>query len=344
MNIGLDFRQGLNRLPDVLEAMVARINTVWLKEHKEDGGHGDITADSIAVKNNATVGGTSEFDNLVVKGTSDQQGPVTMRSTLVVNGHTSLLSVGVTNNAAIGGTLGVTGASTFVGLLTAAPGGVSTSALLNSGHTQLQSTLSVVGAANFDKTVSVAGVLTASPGGISATSVSAGSANITNITVPGLTFTGTLDVFSTSQHRDGMFEYLRATKMGDWITVPFSAGNYSAGGSMAWTVGAAGTSTKYTLVGHTMHLAFSASGTCSGTASIELRIVIPGGYLASGVGGQSYGNVSAWAGGLGMTGLVTAGGGGGASSTFISLFKNDFTTWPTGVAFNVAGSINIHIV
>lgn len=49
MNIGIDFRGGLQRLPGLLENMTARINTLWNKEHKTDGSHKHITAHSVTV-------------------------------------------------------------------------------------------------------------------------------------------------------------------------------------------------------------------------------------------------------------------------------------------------------
>ena len=58
MNIGLDFRGGLDRLPNVLEAVVARINTIWKKQHNADGTHGDVTVSGdLAVSGDVTVGG-----------------------------------------------------------------------------------------------------------------------------------------------------------------------------------------------------------------------------------------------------------------------------------------------
>jgi hypothetical protein len=48
MNLGFDFRNvSLDGLRGVLERMTARINTVWKKEHKDDGSHSTVTADSV---------------------------------------------------------------------------------------------------------------------------------------------------------------------------------------------------------------------------------------------------------------------------------------------------------
>ena len=49
MNLGMNFRGGIERLPGVLEAVIARINTLWNKQHTLAGGHKGLTSDSIKV-------------------------------------------------------------------------------------------------------------------------------------------------------------------------------------------------------------------------------------------------------------------------------------------------------
>lgn len=56
MNLGFDFRRGLQTLPNVLEQMVSRINSVWRRQHTDDGAHGAITASSIDVSGTALTG------------------------------------------------------------------------------------------------------------------------------------------------------------------------------------------------------------------------------------------------------------------------------------------------
>lgn len=69
---------------------------------------------------------------------------------------------------------------------------------------------------------------------------------------------------------------------GQWVTPAFAAANFSANGSMTWTVIAAGVTTySYTLIGRTMLFSFSISGTVGGTPNTLLEIAIPDGYAAS---------------------------------------------------------------
>ena len=58
MNIGMDVRGGLNRLPHVLETVIARINTVWAKEHNGDGSHKNVTiTGDLVVKGDVVIDG-----------------------------------------------------------------------------------------------------------------------------------------------------------------------------------------------------------------------------------------------------------------------------------------------
>ena len=61
---------------------------------------------------------------------------------------------------------------------------------------------------------------------------------------------------------------------GSWITPTFAAGNFTASGSMTWTVGAGAVTTmKYKLSGHTITVAWSIGATTTGgTASTQLLI------------------------------------------------------------------------
>jgi hypothetical protein len=67
---------------------------------------------------------------------------------------------------------------------------------------------------------------------------------------------------------------------GQWVQPAFAAANFSANGSMTWTVSAV-TTYSYTLVGRTMTFSFEVSGTVGGTPSTLLQIAIPDGYVAS---------------------------------------------------------------
>lgn len=62
-----------------------------------------------------------------------------------------------------------------------------------------------------------------------------------------------------------------------FVTPTFSAGNFTANGSMTWTVASAETF-QYLVVGDGMFLNFVISGTVGGTPDTLLKIAIPGGY------------------------------------------------------------------
>lgn len=76
---------------------------------------------------------------------------------------------------------------------------------------------------------------------------------------------------------------------GAWITVAFSAGNFTATGGGSWTV-ASGDQTRYAyqVHGKTMRLSFSVlTSTVAGTVT-SLNIAIPGGYTAAAINSGGY--------------------------------------------------------
>ncbi len=84
---------------------------------------------------------------------------------------------------------------------------------------------------------------------------------------------------------NGYKERGRTTAMGEWIDVAFSAGNFTAAGSMTWTVGSGDQACySYTLIGKTMTLSVIVNtSSVGGTLSNSLRVAIPGGFtVASG--------------------------------------------------------------
>lgn len=72
----------------------------------------------------------------------------------------------------------------------------------------------------------------------------------------------------------------RVNAMGEWQSVPYNPSNFSANGSMVWSVGAANVATyQYMLIGDTMFLDFDIFDTSVGGAtSTQLRIAVPDGY------------------------------------------------------------------
>jgi hypothetical protein len=69
-----------------------------------------------------------------------------------------------------------------------------------------------------------------------------------------------------------------------WVNVTFNSGNFTASGSMTWTVASGDQGVyQWTEIGKTMHVAFEINtSTVGGTPSTELRIAIPNGRTASG--------------------------------------------------------------
>lgn len=81
----------------------------------------------------------------------------------------------------------------------------------------------------------------------------------------------------------GLFDQSRTTAIGEWTDVAFASGNFTASGSMTWTVQSADQITfEYMLIGHTMFLnVYLDSTTVGGTASNQLFIKIPGSFTAA---------------------------------------------------------------
>lgn len=89
----------------------------------------------------------------------------------------------------------------------------------------------------------------------------------------------------------GYFERSRTTRMGEWIPVSFSAGNFTANGAQTWTVASGDQITyAYSMVGKTMKLSiYLDTTTVAGTPNTELRVAIPGGFTAARImGGPTY--------------------------------------------------------
>ncbi len=84
---------------------------------------------------------------------------------------------------------------------------------------------------------------------------------------------------------DGTTQRWRAInhEQGAWITPAFSAANFTANGSMTWTVDAGDVTTyAYRLSGRTLSVAFSiVSTSVGGTLNTQLRLAIPGGFTAA---------------------------------------------------------------
>ncbi len=80
----------------------------------------------------------------------------------------------------------------------------------------------------------------------------------------------------------------RATPMGEWIPVLYSALNFTAGGTMTWTVENGDQSSfRYTLVGKTLFFQIAIiTSSVGGVADVNLVATIPGSFSALGAGNQ----------------------------------------------------------
>lgn len=129
-----------------------------------------------------------------------------------------------------------------------------------------------------------------------------------------------------------LYERGRAAAVGEWIAVPYASGNFTASGSMTWTVDAADVTTyAYTLVGKTMTLAWWIdTSTTGGVASSDLRLALPAGFRAarSVDGAHNYLDTVAGFSGTGPCQIS-------AGMAYVSLFRNlGGTAWalsPNGV-------------
>lgn len=92
-----------------------------------------------------------------------------------------------------------------------------------------------------------------------------------------------VDGTGKTTHGGAISTYGRTANDGEWTNVAYSAGNFTANGTMTWTVDSGDQlAYSYTVIGKTMYLAFTISTTdIGGTANSELRIAMPGGYTSS---------------------------------------------------------------
>lgn len=88
---------------------------------------------------------------------------------------------------------------------------------------------------------------------------------------------------NTTSLTGGYKERSRTTAMGEWTTPTFSAGDYTGGGSMTWTVAAGDVITaQYALIGKTIFISYVLQDTSvGGTLSTDLQLTIPGGFIAA---------------------------------------------------------------
>lgn len=307
----------LTTLTSYVKSLASAVSAGWNRQHKPDGTHGTITADAVTAT--GEVGASSlALDATVAAGTVGAD---------VRAGYATMLGVGYSAaGARIAATLEqrVAGYPYFYQVGTS----LATRATYAIGGTP----------------ANTIGVLVETPdisnpgGGAFATfglyvepAASEGTANYT-------AYFDTGKVMAIS----GYTERSRSTPMGEWTAVSFSAGNFTASGSMGWTVASGDQITyRYALVGKTMTLAFWLdTTTTTGTAASELRIAIPGGFTAAADYSSTYDYLDTTAGFSGSGPARVLSGG-----TYVSLFRNlAGTTWAINTdSIYVRGTIQFEV-
>jgi hypothetical protein len=91
------------------------------------------------------------------------------------------------------------------------------------------------------------------------------------------------DTHSVIHATGAIYERSRTTPMGEWLAVPFTPANFTASGTMTWTVAAADClNFTYMLIGKTLWInIYINTSTIGGVAAQDLRIAIPGGFVPS---------------------------------------------------------------
>ncbi len=136
-----------------------------------------------------------------------------------------------------------------------------------------------------------------------------------------------------------LFERARTVAIGEWTSVAHNAGNFSANGTMTWTVDLADQQTfQYMLVGKTLFVnLYVANATTGGVANTQLWAAIPGGFTSA-----KAVSFAGWASdnGVGIPTVVSIGVGG----TAIVISRADLANWSLsannnqvrfGIAFEV---------
>lgn len=239
-----------------LQQFAAYLIGYLLKEHKDDGSHSDIHADSVTGAGDVEAGGDGLFggDMIAEYGSGTETGMGVLSS---VNGSTLLAGAPSRHGVLIGG------ASTGYFLTKQAKGGA-----FGGGGTYMlalwdleQGTTAPALQFALDT-----GEYTLIDGGTGSATMRLGNAN-----------RPILEVYSTN----GYYEHGRSLPLGEWTAVSYSAGNFTAS---AGTWGVANVDQlvyRYAMVGKTMIVNFEIANTDVSNAGVTLRLAIPGGFTCA---------------------------------------------------------------
>jgi hypothetical protein len=134
---------------------------------------------------------------------------------------------------------------------------------------------------------------------------------------------------STLNLSSSIFERGRAAALGEWTAVAWASGDFTASGTMTFTVDSGDqVSRRYAMDGLRMEYVFRIETASIGISSgAELRIALPSGYTVGGSASSTYLGPLLYSTDNGTTfdvGLVEA----VAGDTFVRLFRRDVSNWP----------------
>jgi hypothetical protein len=299
-----------------LENFIARLKGLWLTEHTEDGGHGDITAGSGDFSGDVTIAGDLDVAGKGTYGGSLELADVTDGSygtampgfsiQLTDYGNAATLGPAIRfgSSSALGWTIVADELHTWRGLkfLSHAESGAFDCAM------QLSSDLAGTLGTYYLRPNGTTGVLNL--GGPTAVFGLGSKINVVTAT--------TVDSVVTTAFT-GFFEKGRSLGVGEWADQPYATGNFTTNGPV-WTVNPGDVQKyRYSVVGHTMHLQFAFVATTLAAIATRLTIVVPGGYT---VVGTTYGTYRAFDGGAVGPGLPAwTVGASEASGGFVNLYS-----------------------
>lgn len=300
MNSSLRYRDQLMSSPylvDELDALIASVKAAWSAEHTDQDGHGDVTANSIAVAAGATVGADLLVTGDVVAD-SGTGAEVAMGVLATVNGATFQGGEGALRRGVLIG--GVTNGFWIEKRDQAfSPMDAATTELCiwNLALNQVVPSyrLGVLG-----------GVPIIMDGGTGSGKVSLGA----SVRALG-------DVFTTAYYRTNY----PGVPQGEWSSVTFAAGSFTADAGGSWTLTSGDQTTfKYTLVGKKMTASMFFDTTTIVGAPQVLSVAIPGGYVAAAPALTACRLVDNGANTVGMVFVNT-------SSTTINFFRSDLANF-----------------
>jgi hypothetical protein len=97
---------------------------------------------------------------------------------------------------------------------------------------------------------------------------------------------GAANQFARAYLSDGVYQRSRSASMGDWQDVPYNAADFTTSSGGVWGVTAGNVLVRrYTLIGRTLHYHVAISNSnVGGAAPTELRVALPAGYTVSAFG------------------------------------------------------------